>query len=451
MKKTIDEYRISMDKITPSASFISDTERMMKKIRDEQTAKKSIDIPPQSETMPLMDLFGKEARRRRIKKAAAAFSAAAAVLIAAVSLNLYNKVNIPNVDTSITEKTVSESSGETGEEMLSAVTEPEITVTTVTSSAEDGTLLETQEIYDDETSQDISEVDGSYDDSIAAEEEVTVQTEPAQTDIVGQKSPRNGHDGVHSANIMSDSGTGTAPVTYPENDSGSHSDSGNNDVIPNEAGYSVSESYYDAPKAEETEYDGIPVYVPGFGGEGYEGDIEESDDVLESPYSYENVSAEVYSLQFSYDIGTENIEAADKVYVPDSIFSLDGGEYYLVITPGFDDYDPVNKTASAPQEVRVNENDTENIDFIMSSMMSAASGSDASYYDSEQRLSDYRYNIAVYSADESEDNAMLFDISFNSDCLVINRYDNGTVSSVEYAISRDEYDNSNDAVEQLYE
>lgn len=456
MKKMMDEYRISMDKITPSASFISDTESMMKKIRDEQAAKKSIDIPPQSETMPLMDLFGKEARRRRIKKAAAAFSAAAAVLIAAVSLNLYNKVNIPNVDTSVTEKTVSESSGETGEEMLSAVTEPEITVTTVTSSAEDGTLLETQEIYG-ETSQDISEGDGSYDDSIdLAEEEVTAQAEPAQTEASGQKSPRNGHDGVHSANIMSDSGTGTAPVTYPENDSGSHSDSGNDDINPNEAGYSVSESYYDAPKAEETEYDGIPVYVPGFGGEGYEEDIyeednEESDGTPVSSYNYENVSTEVYSLRFSYDIGTENIEAADKVYVPDSIFSLDGGEYYLVITPGFDDYDPVNKTASAPQEVRVNENDTENIDFIMSSMMSAASGSDASYYDSEQRLSDYRYNIAVYSADESEDNAMLFDISFNSDCLVINRYDNGTVSSVEYAISRDEYDNSNDAVEQLYE
>lgn len=450
MKKTIDEYRISMDKITPSASFISDTESKMKKIRDEQTAKKSIDILPQSETMPLMDLFGKEARRRRIKKAAAAFSAAAAVLIAAVSLNLYNKVNIPNVDTSVTEKTVSESSGETGEEMLSAVTEPEITVTTVTSFVEDETLSETQEIYD-ETSQNISEGDSSYDDSIdLAEEEVTVQAESAQTDVSGQKSPRNGHDGVNSANIMSDSGTGTAPVTYPENDSGSHSDSSNNDVIPNEAGYSVSESYY-APEAEETEYDGIPVYVPGFEGAGYEGDIEESDDVLESPYSYENVSAEVYSLQFSYDIGTENIKAADKVYVPDSIFSLDGGEYYLVITPGFDDYDPVNKTASAPQEVRINENDTENIDAVMSSVMSAASGSDASYYDSEQRLSDYRYNIAVYSADESEDNAMLFDISFNSDCLVINRYDNGTVSSVEYAISCDEYDNSNDAVEQLYE
>lgn len=451
MKKTIDEYRISMDKITPSASFISDTEALMKKIRDEQTAKKSIDIPPQSETMPLMDLFGKEARRRRIKKAAAAFSAAAAVLIAAVSLNLYNKVNIPNVDTSVTEKTVSESSGETGEETRSAVTEPEITVTTVTSSAEDEIISETQEFYDDDIPQDLSEGDGSYDDNIdLTEEEATVQAEPAQTEASGQKGFRNGHDGVHSANIMSDGGTDTAPVTYPENDSVSNSDSGNNDVMPNEANYSVSESYY-APEAEETEYDGIPVYVPGFGGEGYEEDIEETDDVLGSPYSYENISSEVYSLHFSYDIGTENIEAADKVYVPDSIFSLDSGEYYLVITPGFDDYDPVNRTASAPQEVLVNENDTENIDFIMSSMMSAASSSDASYHDSEQRLSDYRYNIAVYSADESEDNAMLFEISFNSECLVINRYDNGTVSSVEYAISSGEYGDLNKAVEQLNE
>lgn len=453
MKKTIGEYRSSMDKITPSASFISDTESMMKKLRDEQTAKKSIDIssPPQSETMPLIDLFSKEARRRRIKKAAAAFSAAAAVLIAVVSLNIYNKVNIPNVDTSVTEKTVSESSGDTEEATQSAVTEPEITVTTVTSSFEDEVFSETQEIYDDETPQDLSEDDGSYDDGIViAEEEVTAQAEPVQTEASGQNRTRSGHDGVNSANIMSEGGTGTAPVTYPENDSVSNSDSGNNDVMPNEANYSVSESYY-APEAEETEYDGVPVYVPGFGGEGYEEDIEETDDVLGSPYSYENISAEVYSLHFSYDIGTENIEAADKVYVPDSIFSLDSGEYYLVITPGFDDYDPVNKTASAPQEVRINENDAENIDAVMSSMMSAASDSDASYYDSEQRLSDYRYNIAVYSADESEDNAMLFDISFNSDSLVINRYDNGTVSSVEYAISDDEYHNSNDAVEQLYE
>lgn len=447
MKKTIGEYRSSMDKITPSGSFISETEALMKKVRDEQSAQKNNTVPVQSETMQLVDLFSKEARNRRIKKTAAAFSAAAAVLIAAVSLNFYNKVNIPNVDTSVTERTVSQSAEETAEEAPSEATEPEITVTTVTALPEEEDLPEVQEFFDDEPPQDVYTGDVDL-----AEEGPNVSTESAQTEVSGQKKPDNGHNEVRTANHISDGGTGTEPLTAPEGDdiTDLDGDSSQNETAPALDSYSVSEGINE-DEVTDTEYNGIPVYVPGFGGIGYEEDDEESEEAVESPYNYENVTPEVYSLRFGYDIETQNIEAADKVYVPDSIFSLDSGEYYLVITPGFDDYDPINGTAYAPAEVKVNENDTENIELIMSRMLNAASDSDASYYDSEQRLSDYRYEIAVYSADESEDNAMLFDISFNSDCLVINRYDNGTVSSVEYALSSDEYDDSNKAVEQLYE
>ncbi len=35
MKRTMDEYKESMNRILPSESFISETEALMKKIRDE--------------------------------------------------------------------------------------------------------------------------------------------------------------------------------------------------------------------------------------------------------------------------------------------------------------------------------------------------------------------------------------------------------------------------------
>lgn len=93
MRYSIHDYTKSMSRIMPSESFISDTEALMKKVRDEQLAQKQ-EAPtvPQTQTAHItMTSNASNGRKKGLRYAAAVLSTAAAAVICITAVNLASR------------------------------------------------------------------------------------------------------------------------------------------------------------------------------------------------------------------------------------------------------------------------------------------------------------------------------------------------------------------------
>lgn len=454
MKRTMNEYKASMNKIVPSGSFISETEALMKKIRDEQNKTadnaKTDSLPENAQRIDI----SADSRAIKIKKWTMGLSAAAAVLVCAVTLNVYNKANVDSQMTKDVETEVSETTVYSEAETSAETTAPAEEKDDITTAAEENK----------ETSAET--------DAAIAEEEITAETEktPAEktdTDNIGNDSrsdssaseaePSEDAPGINAANTMDE---GPAVTIYEEN--GEAEDNGSADYT--DYGYDYQTEYYDDEFFEEESADsdyGAPVWVPSFIDEE---EVMEEDSAVEEyeedsgegtipsvgsigEQSYDSSSVSRYTLDVSFSTA---LSGADEVYVPDTISDLDSGEYYISAEAGFDEYDPVSGTFIGSNGATFDGAVTD----INSSIVDEITGLTASksqyHCDSETKMYDYRYKITIYSADESENNAKLFEITFKKGELVINRYDNGTVSSEKYTLTAEEFEKLDSFIGSLF-
>ncbi|MCI5752006.1 MAG: hypothetical protein MR038_05900 [Oscillospiraceae bacterium] len=448
MKRTMNEYKASMNKIVPSGSFISETEALMKKIRDEQNKtadnSKTDSLPENAQRIDI----SADSRTIKIKKWTMGLSAAAAVLVCAVTLNVYNKANVDSQMTKDVETEVSETTV-----FSEAEASPE---TTAPAEEKDDITTVVEEIT--ETSAET--------EAPAAEEKITAETEktPAEkTDTdTGRKdresdssAPEAEHSedapGINAANTMDE---GPSATVYEE-------ESSSDDYVP--YGYDHQTEYYEdeypEEEADDSDY-GTPVWVPSFIDEDEvmeeEAAVEEYDDSGEGTVplvtaideqSYDSSPVSRYTLDVSFSTASSD---ADEVYVPDTISDLDSGEYYISAEAGFDEYDPVSGTFIVSNGAMFDESVT-NINSSIIDEITGLTASKSQYHcDSETKMYDYRYKITIYSADESENNAKLFEITFNNGELVINRYDNGTVSSGKYTLTAEEFEELDSFIGSLF-
>lgn len=444
MKRTMNEYKNSMNKIVPSETFISETEALMRKLRDEQNGKI---IEKKSDAMPedirKIDISS-NSRTIRMKKWTIGISAAAAVLVCAVSLNVYNKAN---VDSSMTKDAETETSETTASAETTAPAVDEETVDRETTSANDEEIAE--EIMAEMLSPDTpDEGSGEEENGSSADKKEQNDPERSADDAASDNNDKSNSDfgadpseqnGINAANYVDENGE---PVVYSDSDG---SWDGTYDTQYSEWDRSDTDDHYEYDDTDSTEDPGYgsPVWVPTF--------IDESDDDTED-YDYDDDSGEepdlyavagtaydtpsVYALDVSFKSA---VSGADEVYVPDAISDLEEGEYYITAEAGFDDVDESSGQLIASEGMTFPDSDTNSNSAIIAEICRLTEDKGQYHYDEETKMYDYRYKLTIYSSDKSENNAKLFEIIFNNGELVINRYDNGTVSSEKYIITEEEY------------
>lgn len=447
MKRTMNEYKASMNKIVPSESFLSETEALMKKIRDEQNGtanNTNIDALP--EAGQRIDI-NTNSRTIRIKKWTMGLSAAAAVLICAVSLNVYNRANVDTQMTRDAETETSESAASAETEVTAETTAPaeEADETTTVTEEEKETAPVTESPEEEEI---IAETEKTPDEKNNSDDKKNDSKQERSDDSSSDfgAEPSDDSPGINAVNAVDDE-----PVTVYEEESAAddyvtttYDPYGNDYLIES---YLYDEEYYGEETADtDTEY-GAPVWVPSFIDESMEEDAVEEDifddsdagtvpvaEGFEEPYSYS--SADTYTLDVSFKSAAS---AADEVYVPDTISDLDAGEYYISAEAGFDEYDPNSGTFVVSNGAMFDESVTDVNSSIVDKLTGLTASKNQYHYDAETKMYDYRYKLTIYSADEAENNAKLFEITFKKGELVINRYDNGTVSSEKYTLTTEEY------------
>ncbi|MGN0692580.1 MAG: hypothetical protein ACI4K7_09565 [Oscillospiraceae bacterium] len=457
MKRTMNEYKASMNNIVPSGSFISETEALMKKIRDEQNGSaNNITTEALPETEQRIDI-NTNSRTIRIKKWTMGLSAAAAVLICAVSLNVYNRAN---VDSQMTR----DADTETSESAASAETE----VTAETAAPAEETAETTAVTEEEKETAPVTESPEEEENIAETEKTSDEQQKPAdnRNDSKQERTDADSSDfgadpsadspGINAVNTVNDE-----PVTV-------YAEEGSSDEYVTTAydpygyensieSYLYDDDYYVEESADDDSEYGTPVWVPSFIDESMEEDAVEEDiydddeavlpvaESFEESYSY--TTADTYTLDVSFKSAAS---AADEVYVPDTISDLDAGEYYISAEAGFDEYDPKTGTFIVSNGAMFDESVTGVNSSIVDKITGLTASKNQYHFDAETKMYDYRYKLTVYSADESENNAKLFEITFKKGELIINRYDNGTVSSEKYTLTTEEYNELDSFIGSLF-
>lgn len=439
MRYSIHDYTKSMSRIMPSESFISDTEALMKKVRDEQLAQKQ-EAPAVSQTQTAhitMTSNASNGRKKGLRYAAAVLSTAAAAVICITAVNL-----------------ASRSDDEDDMALDTAPAATEAKITEESRPAETVPMPETEAAETEQPSED------KITDENDSESDFAYNTVPVEPDDIGEKttsftsrepeltaaetertlSQTETEESTAAQQSKSISEKSEAAETQPSYDD-EVSAANYTDEQPLMAIQDTNENYCDdSVSADDSAgtmmaFGDTPMYVPDFYGvEEYETadeDIEEDS----ADGGYDTASPEVYTIA-SYE---HSFAAADEVYVPDSISGLESGSYQLTISAGFDDYDEATGTVSSGAEADISADNGEELAQIMYAVETAVNGKNAVYSDSEASLPDYRYRISVYSAADGENGALLFEILYNDSTLVINRFDNGTVSSEKYLLSQTDY------------
>lgn len=439
MRYSIHDYTKSMSRIMPSESFISDTEALMKKVRDEQLAQNNAaPAAPQTQTAHItMTSNASNGRKKGLRYAAAVLSTAAAAVICITAVNLASRSD--DEDDMALDTAPAATEAKITEESRPAETVP----------MPETEVAETEQPSEDKiTDENDSESDFAYNpvpvepDDIGEKTTAFTSQEPELTTAETERtlSRTETEENTAAQQSRSINEKSEAAETQPSYDD-EVSAANYTDEQPLMAIQDTNEDYYDdSVSADDSAgtmmaFGDAPMYVPDFYGvEEYETtdeDIEEDS----ADGGYDTASPAVYTIA-SYE---HSFAAADEVYVPDSISGLESGSYQLTISAGFDDYDEATGTVSSGAEADISADNGEELAQIMYSVETAVNGKNAVYSDSEASLPDYRYRISVYSAADGENGALLFEILYNDSTLVINRFDNGTVSSEKYLLSQTDY------------
>lgn len=426
----------------PSESFISDTEALMKKVRDEQLAQnKAAPAAPQTQTAHItMTSNASNGRKKGLRYAAAFLSTAAAAVICITAVNLASRSDDEDdmaLDTAPA-STEAELSAESTAAETTAVTEttavgseqPSEYKTNNEDNSENGFAQNTVPVEPDDIGTKTTSEFTLEENYVTAEEtERTLpQTETAES-TSGQQS-RSVSETNETQDSQSSNDDDIALADYT-------------DEQPLMAVQETTDEYYgDNVSADDSEgtmmaFGDTPMYVPDFYGDEDYDITEENDETVEdiADSAYDASMPSVYTIA-SYE---HSFAAADEAYVPDSISGLESGSYELTISAGFDDYDEATGTVSSGAEADISADNGEELAQILYAIETAVSGKNAVYSDSEAYLPDYRYRISVYSAADGENGALLFEILYNESTLVINRFDNGTVSSEKYSLTQTNY------------
>ena len=437
MKMT--DYINDMKNITPSESFISETEKLMKAARDKDTG-----------TVIKAD-DGEKLRRTRIRLSVAASAAAAVVCIAAVGLYIRNStpsgiVASPAVTSEETDGavmgTIPAAGGiETG--MDEAVPETaevteDIILPDKTGTASDETTVAAAGILTEEEYPEAVPTEEHITEEIASEVQQTVsepeiiedhplEEAPQYDDVqMFESTPVNNVTEPNEQEDISDEEYAIAEQKLYEEDIIDDDDSSNDFY----GGYSIPQYPQYEEECEEEEL--------------------ESDAYEDSSYVYAPGSSEsVAYCSAAYNLSASKISVlipSDEIYVPDSIDMLEPGTFNTVISPNYDMYDAGTDTVSARATADIAADDTRSQSGIVNTFIGITSDKNAVYADTEYRLTDARYTITIYSDKDSEAGTKLFEIEYDSGRMVINRYDNGTVTSESYTISDDDYDAAEKAV-----
>lgn len=442
MKRTMNEYNNSMNKIVPSESFISETEALMRKLRDEQNeCSNDTKENPLPEEVKRIDISA-NAKTIRMKKWTIGLSAAAAVMVCAVSLNVYNRTQVETSMTQDVETEVSETTASAETTAPVSEGEDEASATTTASAAE--IIEETSAVTT--ASEIIKEEDKENDTkneqrNNGSDKQSSDSNDDEQDPDFGAE-PSESH-GVDAVNTVDDN---IKPVEYTEPVSPTEGEPMPSETVYTGWNWNDPSDYIEEEEPEsdvDTEY-GAPVWVPSFIDESLEEEVsdedfydeaeEEADDYSVSETSYNTAPA--YTLDVSFK---SSLSGADDVYVPDSISDLDEGEYYISAEAGFDEVNDSTGQLIASGGTTFSETDVEKNSGIIAVILSVTEGKGQYHYDEETKMYDYRFKLTIYSADKSENNAKLFEIIFNKGELVINRYDNRTVSSEKYILTDEEY------------
>lgn len=437
MKMT--DYINDMKNIAPSESFISETEKLMKAVRDKDTG-----------TVIKAD-DGEKLRRTRIRLSVAASAAAAVVCIAAVGLYIRNSTpsgivaspavtseetdgavlgTIPTAGGADTDtaETTPPSEIDTGGSILPDKTDAEYE-TTVLSAAilTDEEPSETVETEEHITAERKSEVQQTVSEPEIIEDE-TPEEEPLYEDVqMYEVAPINNVTEQTEHEDISDEKYAVAEQKLYAEEIIDEDDS-SNDLY---GSYGIPQS----PQYEEEEYEE----------ESIESDAYEDSGFVYAPGSSESVSY----CSAAYNLSASKISVlipSDEIYVPDSIDMLEPGTFNTVISSNYDMYDAGTDTVSAGGTADIAADDTKSQADIVNVFIGITSDKNAVYADTEYRFTDARYTITIYSDKDSEAGTKLFEIEYDSGGMVINRYDNGTVTSERYTISEDDYDTAEEAV-----
>ena len=473
----ISEYTDRINEIEPSGSFISETEVLMKKLRDEKNPEKTASRSDSVITLVTVD---PTARKSMLRAAAAA----AAVIVCIAAVKIYNAGRADSdsivggtmpsetaADTDEPEETTvliydTDSTDTISELIVTAAPENSGTVTeenneAVTSAPENSS----EQTYGAVTSPASEETSALT----SSEPAVSVSSAPAVTSVPASEiSPpaviSSSAQNVTVTSVTSEtSETTVTSVTsseFSETTRSSYSED-REDIISAEADYSPSEDhtselfmYDDAEEDSEDHYEedyygyesaeaydifsaggGIsesddPVHLNGFGDEEY---FMEEDDIVEA--DTENVSG-IYAASYKNTSELDILSAADEIYVPDNVSMLEDGTFYVEVMPGFDEYDEKSGNLSGGKPFSVPENETDDLSMLIGCVTEICYRNDAVYSAKRNDTVNYRYKITVCSAEEDERGALMFEIIYNNDVLIINRCDNGTESSEKYSISR---------------
>lgn len=403
MSRNMNEYKKSMENIVPSESFISETEALMKQALAE---KRTGNVSPDKK------------RSRITLRTTAALSAAAAVFICIAAAGVYNNSRVDQdmvtEDVSADEtvyQTEAISETESPSETESITVSENYDISETTSSAITGEITEeTAPVYD-ESSVDVSEE--------TEEEEVE--------EVVEDAVPVS-----FTADTVQTESTVTEPVISVTEAS----------FTDNENDIQVIDEYDDAQVEAQEAYDegtadsaGAPVYVPSFDDADYGYDSIDNEEAAEE-------TEESYPMPMTLSLKSYNpdmFSTLNEVYVPDYVTGLDNGSYSLTVTAGYDEFDEETGAVISGGQVYLSSDMTSQNQQIIYSVDSITAASPSSHIDKESVMYNYRYKISVNSAVADEDNALLFEIIYDSESMIINRYDNGTVSSERYELNETNY------------
>lgn len=432
MKHSIDEYKNIMDRIEPSESFISETEKLMKKIRDEQYEKETNKEINKAEEIKISIVDNeKEDRVKRIKKWTIGVSAVAAAFVCVITVGYTGRVrvkeNMTKPEKSETVETESEIASETSEK----ISETETTALTEETEAGEETIsfdsVDEETAFDDEESVETEE---SFDNM--AEEEALENTEGKPQDGINSKNS--------VVNEIQDGQTVTETASDDSNEEIAAEESEESEDNPEIVSYEE-----DGGESSESEYNTaeIPVYVPSLYEE-YEDD-EYDEYVYDGADSgYEDGVTGNSSISFLSVSYSEEYEKADEVYVPDSIAELDEGEYYIDVEAGYASYSGDEMTVPY-----ISLSDSYSCGEIISALVNVTESCNGVYTETEQTSVNYRYKISIYSSDVNENNALLFEIYYDDEKVIFNRHDNDTVSSETYFIESENYDALTECIESI--
>lgn len=432
----MDEYKESMNRILPSESFISETEALMKKIRDENETKEINEQTKENiKTGDISIDFAANDRTARIKKWTIGLSSMAAALVCIFAISSSNSADVKEgmVTDSYSGEISVETAAETETEIVTAAE------TTVTESAYETTFPETSAVTlppenrDEDENPQAEKSEKSHD----RDEKIKSDSAPEGRGADGANSMGGENFTEPPAPAADESPESTISVYAVDERvtftvSGEISEettSGSNGLMDYQPPVYVDYSWQDEEEIVDEET------VGDYSGYFYSDHYEEAPET-NAPIMLLSASEENFYMD------------ADAVYVPDSISEMNEGEYFLTVEAGFDSYsgnDSGLLVGAVSEEIH---DDTESSD-IISTIAAVSEDCQSAFSENEQTMNNYRYSVKVCSSDKNEGEEILFEIRYDKNTLMINRYDNGTVSSEIYYLEEDDYEALNSLFEKM--